>query len=297
MLDQRPKKSQAVGDQSQRRTSNLWLLAALLLLGITIIFHAKIADGFRLMWHSTMGPLVAADWQGDSKSSSVTITGPITDQTDASALAPGGTDEPGGNVKQITVALNSGFKPVNFQISAASIPLELDNDDHLFFKMEADQHRYGTFRFRGTGSYRFELKELGEETLLRVDMNGDGDFSNDGEAYRSPSDAFEVTVVFPMEKVTGQKRPGGDYRLWLYRTPEGGLRQVALTQLTGTVYIDGRGYKAYVVENESIDGNYANDGIYLDWDRDGEIHTGREFIPPGGNIAIGDRSYAFVVRP
>ncbi len=290
MSDQRPKKITAVEDQSHRRRKNLRIFSALVFLSAAIIFHSQIGE----MWRYSIAPLISADWQGQPKETTVNGSAPgISDITEYGDETERAASE--STSKMVTVALNSGFEPVIFEMSAASIPLQ-QAEDQPFFPAVLGESRYGTFEFANGGQYRFELKDVGPETLLNVDLNGDGDFTNDGEAYRSPTDAFEVTVSFAMENVTGRTRPAGEYLLWLYRTPEGGLQQVALTQLVGNVYLGGRGFKAYVVENSSIDGNYANEGIYVDWDRDGRIHPGKEFVPQGGNLAIGDDSYAFVIR-
>lgn len=260
-------------------------------MGAAIIFHSQIGE----MWRFSIAPLISADWQGQPKETTVR-TPPesrISDSTQYEDEAERAAAEP--TSKLVTVALNSGFEPVIFEMSAASIPLR-PTDNQPFFPAVRAGSRYGSFKFANGSQYEFELTDVDQETLLRVDLDGDGDFTNDGEAYRSPTDAFEVTVSFPMEDVTGRTRPRGEYLIWLYRTPEGGLQQVALTQLVGNVYLNGRGFKAYVVENSSIDGDYANEGIYVDWDRDGHIHPGKEFIPQGGNLAIGDNSYAFVIQ-
>ena len=89
---------------------------------------------------------------------------------------------------------------------------------------------------------------------------------------------------------------GGAYQLWVYRTPEGGLRQVALTQFTGEVSLDDRRYRAYVVENTSIDGNYANEGVYIDVNDDGRINPAREYFAPGTGLNVSGQRFDLVVK-
>jgi hypothetical protein len=298
VFQKRPETTEAVENQSRRSSSTAWLVLALALLVGVLLFRAQISDALLLAWDVSMGPLVEEDWQQAPPSSGVPPTvvmepsaGRAADENSVPAQ-----DTASSGASLVTVPLGANFRPVNFEISAASMPLVLDGDDEQFFKPQPGENRYGHFTFRNGRTYRFEIRESGAETVLSVDLNGDGDFASDGAVYRSPTDAFEITVSLPMEEVTGKKRPGGEYRLWLYRTPDGRMQQVALTQLTGKVYLGGRSYTAYVVENHTIDGDFSNDGIYLDLDRNGRIHPDSEFVPQGGNLALGDNRYAFLIR-
>jgi hypothetical protein len=272
-------------------------LALILLVG-ALLFRAQISDALLQAWDVSIGPLVGEDWQQARPTSAAKPTVVVEPSASRAAGADpvSAQDMASSGASLVTVPLGANFRPVNFEISAASMPLVLDGDDEQFFKPQPGESRYGHFTFRNGRSYRFEIRESGAETILSVDLDGDGDFADDSAVYRSPTDAFEITVSLPMEEVTGKKRPGGDYRLWLYRTPDGRMQQVALTQLTGKVYLDGRSYTAYVVENHTIDGDFSNDGIYLDLDRNGRIHPDSEFVPQGGNLALGGNRYAFLIR-
>lgn len=298
MFQKRPKITEAVENQSRRSSSTAWLVLALLLLVGVLLFRAQISGALMQAWDVSIAPLVAEDWQQAPRASAaqprVVMDPPPGRAADAKPV-PGDNSVSGG-ASLVTVPLGANFRPVNFEISAASMPLVLDDEEEQFFMPHPGESRYGRFTFRNGRSYRFEIRESGAETVLSVDLNGDGDFASDDAVYRSPTDAFEITVSLPMEEVTGRKRPGGEYRLWLYRTPDGRMQQVALTQLTGKVYLDGRSYTAYVVENHTIDGDFSNDGIYLDLDRNGRIHPDSEFVPQGGNLALGDNRYAFLIR-
>lgn len=298
MFQKRPETTEAVENRSRSSSSTAWLVLALVLLVGAVFFRAQISDALLQAWEVSIAPLVEEDWQQAPRASAaqpaVVMDPPHGRAADADPVL--GEDAVASGTSLVTVPLGANFRPVNFEISAASMPLVLDGDDEQFFKPQPGENRYGHFAFRNGRTYRFEIRESGLETILSVDLDGDGDFANDDAVYRSPTDAFEITVSLPMEEVTGKKRPGGEYRLWLYRTPDGRMQQVALTQLTGKVYLDGRSYTAYVVENRTIDGDFSNDGIYLDLDRNGRIHPDSEFVPQGGNLALGDNRYAFLIR-
>ena len=281
---------------SSRRSRSGALMLVLFLIGIVVVFRNEISAPLTELWRATLGPLVVQDWQADRK-----LIAPPGDRMAAQEIAQA---EAGGDARSaqatqsgpattVAVMLAEDFHPVSFEIAAASLPLTLDDD--LVAVWSSGDRRHGTFRFATGVSYDFELFAAREDLLLFVDTNRNGDFSDDGEPYRSPADAFEVTVEFPMRDVSGLN-DGGAYQLWVYRTPEGGLRQVALTQFTGEVSLDDRSYKAYVVENTSIDGNYANEGVYIDVNDDGRIHPAREYFAPGAGLNVSGQRFELVVK-
>lgn len=248
----------------------------LAVLGGTLLLREQLEDPLRRLWWGSLGPLVVQDWQGGPARVEGTSFGGIAAPT------------------LVQVSLGAEFRPVMFQIPAASMPVVLDGNRSLVFE-EAAGRRYGTFRFANGSSYGFVLYERGEDTLLAVDLDGNRDFGDDGPPYESPTDAFEVTVALPMREVSGLNLDSA-YHLWLYRTPEGGLRQVALTQLAGEVSLDGRSYPAFVVENTSIDGDYTNEGIFVDWNVDGRLNAATEYVAPGASLEFETGGFEFLVQ-
>ena len=281
---------------SSRRSRSAALMLVLFLIGIVVVFRNEISAPLTELWRATLGPLVVQDWQSDRR-----LIAPPGDRIAAQEIAQA---EAGGEIRSdqatqsgpattVPVMLAEDFHPVSFEIAAASLPLTLDDD--LVAVWSSGDRRHGTFQFATGVSYDFELFAVRDDLLLFVDTNRNGDFSDDGEPYRSPADAFEVTVEFPMTDVSGLN-DSGTYQLWVYRTPEGGLRQVALTQFAGEVSLADRRYKAYVVENTSIDGNYANEGVYIDVNGDGRIHPAREYFASGAALNISGQPFELVVK-
>lgn len=262
----------------RRNRSGRWWGVVVALLVAVLLFHEQLADPLRRLWWGSLGPLVVQDWQA------------APGEADAVVRSDGGAAP-----ILVPLSLDATFRPVTFQIPAASMPVALDGNQSQVFA-EAAGRRYGTFHFANGVSYRFVLYERGEHTLLAVDLNGNLDFTDDGPPYQSPTEAFEVTVALPMSEVSGLTKVDSAYHLWLYRTPEGGLRQVALTQLAGEVSLNGQSYAAFVVENTSIDGDYTNEGIYVDWNRDGRFHPATEHIAPGASLALETDGFEFLIQ-
>jgi hypothetical protein len=267
--------SSAVVSPPRRNRAGFWWVAVAVLLGAVFLFREQLADPLHRVWWGSMGPLVVQDWQARSE---------------AGATPSGATER-----IPVSVSLNATFHPVMFRIPAASMPVALDGGQSRVFS-EAAGRRYGTLDFANGVSYRFVVYEVGQESVLAVDLNGNGDFTDDGTPYQSATDAFEVTVALPMNEVSGLDGLDSAYHLWLYRTPEGGLRQVALTQLAGQVSLNGGSYTAYVVENTSIDGDYTNEGIYVDWNGDGRLHAAREYVASGSSLALETGNYEFLIQ-
>jgi hypothetical protein len=282
----------AVVSPPHRTRSGLRWVVAVAVLGAVLLFWEDLADPLRSFWWGSLGPLVVQDWQARPSAleraddrSARNVAGADAEAWKSGAAAP----------TLVPVSLSATFHPVMFQIPAASMPVMLDGNQSQVFA-EAAGRRYGTFSFANGMAYRFVLYEAGEESLLAVDLNGNGDFTDDGPPYQSPTDAFEVTVALPMSKVSGLQSVDSPYHLWLYRTPEGRLRQVALTQLAGEISLNGEPYTAYVVENTSIDGDYTNEGVYVDWNGDGRLQPSREYIGPGASLALDAGDYEFLMQ-
>ena len=122
------------------------------------------------------------------------------------------------------------------------------------------------------------------------------DLTDDGAPLTADSNAFAVILTIPMYEATGIMGLDGDYRLWIYRPgTTGSLRYYPLTQLVGQVALDGRAYDALIVEGERTDANFLNDGILVDWNRDGEFDSKSEHIEPDEVVKRNDARYSITL--
>ncbi|MBI5576966.1 MAG: hypothetical protein HY896_11465 [Deltaproteobacteria bacterium] len=135
----------------------------------------------------------------------------------------------------------------------------------------------------------------GAPARLWLDRNRNGDLSDDGPPIQSRGTsvfAAEVqATVAPIEKPLS---------LWLYTNDrlwkERQLTFYNRTQLVGRPIVGGREFLVVVAERGRHDGNFSNDGIYVDINRDGKIDPSSEYVPPGGGVSLLGRRYRFEVR-
>ena len=147
---------------------------------------------------------------------------------------------------------------------------------------EGETVRYALLKLSRFGLTQLVLVTQGEKSTLYVDKNHNLDLTDDGPPLVADTDAFAVTLVLPFYEATGIMGLDGDYRLWIYRPgPSGSLRYYPLTQLVGQITLDGRTYDALIMEGERTDANFLNDGILVDWNRDGEFDPQREQVEHG----------------
>lgn len=141
--------------------------------------------------------------------------------------------------------------------------------------------------FAGTGS---------GSPVLYVDRNRNGDLTDDGGAIvNRGTGLFAAGVSIPLRELSPQWSSDGPYELWIFTNESlwrnNQLSYYARTQMVGRITIDGRDLLAVVADHGVHDGDFGNDGIYLDLDRNGEIDIREEYIPPGGEAELLGRRY------
>ena len=147
---------------------------------------------------------------------------------------------------------------------------------------EGDTVHYALLKLSRFGLTQLVLVTQGEKSTLYVDKNHNLDLTDDGPALVADTEAFAVTLVLPFYEATGIMGLDGEYKLWIYRPgSSGSLRYYPLTQLVGQITLDGRTFDALIMEGERTDANFLNDGILVDWDRDGEFDPQREQVEHG----------------
>lgn len=147
---------------------------------------------------------------------------------------------------------------------------------------EGDTVHYALLKLSRFGLTQLVLVTQGEKSTLYVDKNHNLDLTDDGPPLVADTEAFAVTLVLPFYEATGIMGLDGEYKLWIYRPgSSGSLRYYPLTQLVGQITLDGRTFDALIMEGERTDANFLNDGILVDWNRDGEFDPQREQVEHG----------------
>lgn len=78
---------------------------------------------------------------------------------------------------------------------------------------------------------------------------------------------------------------------------DGAASHYSQTQLRGSAAIQDQTYTAYLADTRINDGDFTNDGIYLDIDGDGKINSETEHIGFGKTLDLGGQSYRFLITP
>ncbi len=224
------------------------------------------------------------------------------DVADASPAA--GIPEPGAGARDARVPIGLGFRPVGFRIAARSgrlmlskrIPPEL----HGLPPRQGIEQRYGMLELKDGRRYPFLLDGASGGYLLYLDRNRNGDLRDDGPPVKNRGpDRFAGRIELPLAQLSGVPELSGDYVLWLFSSPqgweEGWLNYYCMTQLSGELLLAGRRYTSYLADNLVIDGDYRNDGIYIDLDGNDRIDEATEFFPPGSVVGVNGVRYRLQV--
>jgi len=200
----------------------------------------------------------------------------------------------------LQLSVGKGFSSVGFKLAATSQSLNLyDEPDHLFKQLprfQGQKQQYGRLELANGQHYRFVLDMANSGYLLYLDKNLNGNLRDDGAPIKNQGTGlFAATISLPLSEVTGMREFYGDYKLWVF-TNKTAIRQHRLkyypkTHLSGVIKLAGRSYQAYLTDNQMIDGDYCNDGIYVDIDDDGKIVRSSEYFPSGAPIRINDQHY------
>jgi hypothetical protein len=207
-------------------------------------------------------------------------------------------------VLEVPVVIGKGFKPVNFQMAAVSHHTPLGVHPPAALKrwpsLNPQPLRYGALQFASGAQILLVLDTSITGYRLFADRNGNGDLTDDGPEFGNQgSGLFAATLRLPMALVSGRRDLGEEYLLWLFTSdkerPPASISYYARTQLQGEVSLPMGRFTAFLADNQPIDGNFTNDGIAIDLDRDGRIDLGNEFFPPGRPAQIGGKRYRFSV--
>jgi len=206
--------------------------------------------------------------------------------------------EPNPEVVRVLVAKH--FVPVGFKLGAMHRSLKLyEQPDHLFNKLPyfyGGKQRFGRLEFANGQHYRFILDKSASGYLLYLDKNHNGNLRDDGAPLQnSGTGLFATTIGLPLKQIVGMSGFHGEYKLWVFANKTG-LQQDLLyyypkTQLSGLVRLGSHFYQTYLTDNHMVDGNYCNDGIFVDINNDGKIDRQSEYFHPKAPIKIKNHDY------
>lgn len=297
--------SNHVKPRRHKRALGRLLVVLLFLIGGWLFFKEQLQPPLERFIEETLIPWIEGDaYMTGTKEFSVEHYLPQPDEKGAS-LGNGSVGTPiSPDLPVETVNVSVGtFHAVDSAVHTISRELPLSQSATYLvdaFPADLDGDIYfGSVYFNRLGVIGVLFVKGKQLARLYVDLNQNADFSDDGAALVSPSSAFEVTLRLPMEKVSGIAGLESDYRVWVYQPPgkEFFLRYYPLTQLQGEIMLDGEEYSAVIAENLSIDGDFTNEGVYVDQNRDDFISAGDEYIRPGNRLVVGEHNYEFRLNP
>jgi hypothetical protein len=208
------------------------------------------------------------------------------------------------DINEVMVSV-AGFSPIGFKMAAVShhIPLAAKMPDTISKGLptfRSDRQRYGELVFSSGRRYGLILDADIEGYKLYVDLNGNGDFRDDGKPLLNKgAGVFASRLILPLDAVSINPGLDGDYEMWLFtgnkERPPASLRYYVRTQLEGQVQLPHGTFTAYLADNSTPDGDYSNDGISIDFNGDGKIELREELMAPGRVVEIGGYKYRFVV--
>jgi hypothetical protein len=201
-------------------------------------------------------------------------------------------------IQDLDISVARQFRASEFVIAAVSREIKMTGtSDYNIKKMPENIDgvvHYGLLNIPNFGLTQLVLVTGQKKTRLYVDLNHNLDMTDDGDPLEADSHAFAVILPLSMYQATGVMGLDGQYRLWIYR-PEGSgtLRYYPLTQLVGKISIGEEAFDALIAETLQIDGNFLNDGIFFDWNRDGKFDNASEQVNPGQVVRLENGRFRF----
>ena len=290
------------GDSALRAKLQRYLLPVILIVGGYLLYDGFLRESLERFWERN-----AAFLQAEYPEVDVAASLKQLDETQQNSGVPPGDDSSAATQKpelplhEFEISVARHFTASELVIAPLSRELKTAPSTDFSIKKMPDGSEDGTVEYALLKLSRFGLTQLvlvtqGEKSALYIDKNHNLDLSDDGPPLVADTDAFAVTLELPFYEATGIMGLDGEYRLWIYRPGRSGsLRYYPLTQLVGQVTLDGRTYDALVVEGERTDANFLNDGIFVDWNGDGEFDPDSEQVPPDRVMSRDNARYSITL--
>ncbi len=210
--------------------------------------------------------------------------------------------------------LGNRFAPVGLKVAAVykkfiklkKRPKMIVSKNPLYQGVE---QKYGTLRLGDWGNpiFQFVLDVFANEEIeLYVDVNQNGDMTDDGGPWLNEgSGRFATEIRIPVKTLRPDAGIPGDVAFWFFTNdglwPQNRVTYYTRTQWLGKVRFGGGEYSAVIADrkdnkgNGVNDGNFTNDGIFLDLDGDGKWNRKTEYFPHRQPARINGRDYIFSV--
>ncbi len=211
--------------------------------------------------------------------------------------------------EKIPVSISKDFVPVKMTVAAGSgfHPKLSDTPPKDIVRepqYEGSSRRYGRLYLgtRKNKTYYFVLDiKQGSHPVLYFDRNQNGDLTDDGPPLKNKGTGiFGTTITLPMRQLIAELDQAGEFTIWFFTNdalwPKGITRHYSTTQMKGHVTIEGTPYLGYLAERGANDADFRNDGIFLDFNRNGKIEYPDEYIEDRQVASIGDKAYWFDIQ-
>ncbi|MFP4474910.1 MAG: DUF3592 domain-containing protein [Desulfatibacillaceae bacterium] len=150
---------------------------------------------------------------------------------------------------------------------------------------------YGTLRY-GVGDnpeYHFMLAFASGSAIMYLDFNQNGSLIDEDPLANQGTGPFATVIPFPARVVMPALGTGADIHLWFFvnkkHQEHNQYAYYTRTQLRGRIAFQETRWAAAVAERGQNDGDFTNDGIYVDMDENGKFEDG-EYVPPGGYAVL-----------
>lgn len=161
---------------------------------------------------------------------------------------------------------------------------------------------YGVIRLGSGSPNTFDMAfDVGGQPhpLLYVDLNQNKDLTDDGGPLRNQgTGVFAALIAFDLERVLPGYGQKGEYPIWLFTGgsywAEGKVNFYSKLRLEGRLAINGKEYAAGISETGINDGDFTNDGIFVDLNENGRFEES-EYAAPGRKLTVGGKSYGFSI--
>ncbi len=164
---------------------------------------------------------------------------------------------------------------------------------------EGTSQRYGFIKLgtRANNTYHFVFDLVnGPHPRFYFDANGNGDLTDDhGPLANQGTGVFSTQIELPLNRIISQMTQPGDFLMWFFTNQDqwnkGLASHYSRTQMKGHIKLGGKTYPAFIMEQGVNDGDFTNDGIFIDLDENGKIDRKKEWVPPGKKAKIGNKEY------
>jgi tetratricopeptide (TPR) repeat protein len=211
--------------------------------------------------------------------------------------------------EKIPVSISKSFAPVKMTVAARSgfHPKLSDTPPVVIVrepKYEGSSQKYGKLILgtRKNRTYHFVLdNKQGSHPVLYFDRNQNGDLTDDGPPLENRGTGiFGTTITLPMKQLNAELDDAGEFKIWFFTNdalwPKGITRHYSTTQMKGQVKIKGTPYLGYLAERGANDADFRNDGIFLDFNRNGKIESPDEYVGDRQVASINGEAYWFDVQ-